>query len=100
MNISSFAAIAYGILAAVGGILGYLNARSTPSLISGLISGALLIVGGIAQLQGLAWGWIISLGVTIALLLVFAVRFWKTRKFMPAGLMIVAGVLALIGLLA
>lgn len=80
--------------------MGYLNARSTPSLISGLISGALLIVGGIAQLQGFAWGWSVSLVVTIVLLLVFAVRFWKTRKFMPAGLMIVAGVLALLGLLA
>jgi uncharacterized membrane protein (UPF0136 family) len=98
MSISSIAAIAYGLLAAVGGILGYVNARSQPSLISGLISGALLIAAGVAQARGIGWGWTLSLVITIVLLIVFAVRFWKTRKFMPAGLMIVAGVLALIGL--
>ncbi|WAL62824.1 hypothetical protein OXH18_10255 [Thermocoleostomius sinensis A174] len=98
MSISSIAAIAYGLLAAVGGILGYANARSKPSLMAGLISGALLIAGGVAHAQGLGWGWPLSLVITIVLLIVFAVRFWKTRTFMPAGLMILAGVLALIGL--
>ena len=97
--ISIVAAIGYGVLAIVGGVLGYLKARSQPSLISGLVSGGLLIAGGIGQLQGMGWGIVLSIVVTIGLIIVFAIRFWKTRKFMPAGLMLVAGVLALLGLL-
>ncbi|GAB4382009.1 MAG: hypothetical protein Kow00121_41590 [Elainellaceae cyanobacterium] len=99
MSLSSFAAIAYGILAIVGGILGYAKAKSQPSLISGVVSGALLIIGGIAQQQGLVWGLWLSILVTGVLVVVFAIRLWKTRKWMPAGLMLAAGVVALIALL-
>ena len=97
--INIVAAIAYGILAIVGGILGYLKVQSKPSLISGIVSGALLVVGGIAAAQGASWGLTLSTVVTIALIIVFALRLWKTRKFMPAGLMLVAGIVALLGLL-
>lgn len=98
MDLVTLAAIGYGILAGVGGILGYTKARSQMSLISGLISGILLIIGGIAHQQNLGWGFPLSVAVTIALIAIFAVRFTKTRKFMPAGLMVVAGVLALIAM--
>jgi uncharacterized membrane protein (UPF0136 family) len=36
--------------------------------------------------------------VAIVLVAVFAVRLSKTRKFMPAGLMVLAGVLTLLSL--
>lgn len=96
--ITVVAAIVYGILALAGGIFGYVKAGSLPSLISGLVSGGLLVTGGIALAQGMSWGLLLSTVVTIALIIVFAIRLWKTRKFMPAGLMIVAGVAALLGL--
>lgn len=99
MSLSVFAAIAYGLLAIAGGIAGYTKARSTPSLISGVISGGLLAIGGIAQAQGMSWGVTLSVVVTVVLLIVFAVRFWKTRKWMPAGLMLFAGIAALAGML-
>lgn len=95
---SIVAAIVYGILAIIGGILGYLQAKSKPSLLSGIISGGLLVTGGIAEAQGASWGLILSTVVTIGLIVVFALRLWKTRKFMPAGLMLIAGILALLGL--
>ena len=97
--INIVAAIAYGILAIVGGILGYLKVQSKPSLISGIVSGGLLVVGGIAAAQGTSWGLTLATIVTIALIIVFGWRLWKTRKFMPAGLMLIAGVAALLGLL-
>lgn len=96
--ITIVAAIVYGILALGGGILGYVKAKSLPSLLSGLVSGGLLIAGGVAQAQGLGWGLMLATIVTIALIIVFAIRYWKTRKFMPAGLMIVTGIVALLGL--
>lgn len=99
MDLVTVAAVGYGILAGIGGILGYTKARSQTSLISGLISGILLIVSGIAHQQGAGWGATVALIVTIALIVVFVIRLAKTRKFMPAGLMVVAGILALLGML-
>jgi uncharacterized membrane protein (UPF0136 family) len=99
MTSGTIAAIAYAILAIGGGIMGYAQVQSKMSLISGIISGSLLLIGGIAQQQGMTWGLPLSVAVTAALIVVFAVRWFKTRKIMPAGLMIGAGVVALAGML-
>lgn len=85
------AAIAYGIIAIAGGIMGYVQAASKASLISGSISGLLLIFAGVMQLQGQAWGLTLAAIITAILIIVFAIRLTKTRKFMPAGLMAVLG---------
>ena len=99
MNPGVVAAIAYGILAIVGGIIGYVQAKSKASLISGIVSGLLLIIAGVMQLQGQGLGLILAIVVTIALIIVFAMRLAKTRKFMPAGLMTALGVAALVVML-
>ena len=88
-------AIAYGVLAVVGGIMGYVQAQSKASLISGSISGLLLIVAGVMQLQGQAAGLTLATVVTSVLVIVFAIRLIKTRKFMPAGLMSLLGIVSL-----
>ncbi len=96
MNLSIIAAFAYGILAIAGGIIGYIQARSRVSLLSGGISGLLLILAAYFQLQGQTWGSILAVLVTAVLVVVFAVRLAKTRKFMPAGLMTILGMLVLV----
>lgn len=96
MNPGIIAAIAYGLLAIVGGIIGYIQAKSKASLISGVISGLLLISGAVVQLQGKGWGLILASVVTAILIVVFVTRLAKTRKFMPAGLMSIIGVAALV----
>jgi uncharacterized membrane protein (UPF0136 family) len=98
MDLATAAAIGYGILTVVGGVLGYTKAGSQTSLISGLISGGLLVVGGIAHFQNAAWGSALAMIVTITLIIIFSVRFSKTRRWMPAGLMVGAGILALLAL--
>jgi uncharacterized membrane protein (UPF0136 family) len=95
MNLSIIAAFAYGILAIAGGIIGYIQARSKVSLLSGSISGLLLILAAYFQLQGQTWGSILAVLLTAVLVVVFAVRLAKTRKFMPAGLMTILGMVAL-----
>jgi uncharacterized membrane protein (UPF0136 family) len=95
MTFGTIAAIAYALLAIGGGIMGYIQVQSKVSLISGIGSGIILLAGGIAQLQGMTWGLPLSVAVTALLIVVFAVRWFKTRKIMPAGLMIGAGVVAL-----
>ncbi|NEP86855.1 MAG: hypothetical protein F6K18_08425 [Okeania sp. SIO2C2] len=94
MNIAIIAAIAYGILAIVGGIIGYRKAGSKISLISGSVSGLLLIVSGIIQLMGMNWGLIFSTVIATILVITFIIRLVKTRKMMPAGLMILTGIAA------
>ncbi|MEH2299274.1 MAG: TMEM14 family protein [Nostoc sp.] len=95
MNLSIIAALAYGVLAIVGGIIGYIQAKSKVSLLSGSISGLLLILAAYFQLQGQTWGSILAVLITTVLVVVFGFRLAKTRKFMPAGLMTILGILAL-----
>lgn len=95
---SIIAASLYGILSIIGGIVGYRSAGSKVSLISGTISGLLLLVSAYLQLQGQTWGLTISVIITSILVVVFAVRLGKTRKFMPAGLMVALGLAALIAM--
>ncbi|MBW4617044.1 MAG: hypothetical protein KME21_28145 [Desmonostoc vinosum HA7617-LM4] len=96
MNLSIIAALIYGILAIIGGIIGYMQANSKVSLLSGTISGLLLIFASYLQMQGQTWALILAACVTAVLVVVFAVRLAKTRKFIPAGLMIILGMLALV----
>lgn len=94
------AALAYGILALVGGIIGYKQAGSKVSLWSGIGSGLLLIVAAFAQFQGQTWGMTLAAIVTGVLVVVFVSRLVKTRKLIPAGLMTGLGVLTWILIVA
>jgi len=96
MLIAKIAIIVYGILAIAGGIIGYQSAKSKVSLISGSISGVLLLIGGIASFFGQNWGIILGAIVAAVLVVVFIIRLVKTKKFMPAGLMILGGVIVLL----
>lgn len=96
MTPGSIAAIVYGILAIVGGIIGYRQAGSNASLTMGIVSGLLLVASGILQAQGNAIGTWLGILVTGALIVVFGIRLSKTRKFMPAGLMLIAGAIVLV----
>ena len=92
MNPGVIAAITYGVLAIVGGVMGYVQAQSKISLLAGGGCGVLLLISAILQSQGQAWGLLAATGVTVILLLAFTMRLFKTRKFMPAGLMLVLGI--------
>jgi uncharacterized membrane protein (UPF0136 family) len=91
MSIETIAAIAYGLLALIGGIIAYKKVNSKMSLISGTISGVLLLIAGVMQWQGLPLGLLFAKIITALLVVVFGIRLFKTRKFMPAGLMLLAG---------
>lgn len=92
MSPGVIAAIAYGVLAIVGGVMGYVQAQSKISLLAGGGCGALLLISAFLQSQGQTWGLIAATVVTVILLLAFTMRLFKTRKFMPAGLMLILGI--------
>jgi len=89
------AALIYGAIAAAGGWMGYSQAGSKVSLWSGIVSGALLAIGGTVGLLGYPWGLWLAAIVAGVLVVVFVVRLVKTRKLMPAGLMVALGAIAL-----
>ncbi len=99
MNLSVIATLTYGALTTIGGIMGYAQAHSKISLASGSITGILLVISGLMQLQGQTWGLILAMVVTAVLILTFVIRLAKTRKFMPAGLMLLIGVPAFVAML-
>ena len=84
----------YIVLLVLGGLFGFLKAGSKISLITSTVSAALLVLTTVhlfspAVRQGLADI------IMAALLIVFAIRLSKTKKFMPSGLMLVVTIAAL-----
>lgn len=96
MNTAIIATISYGVISILGGISGYIKAKSHISLISGIISGIALIVAAFVQLQQITLGSTIAQVITLMLVAVFTVRLIKTHKVMPAGLMLILGMITLI----
>ncbi len=93
--IAILATIAYGLLSGFGGIWGYIKSQSKPSLISGCLSGILLLIAAAMQIRGFVLGLLFSKIIILLLVAVFAIRLTKTGKFMPSGIMLIAGVIAL-----
>ena len=77
----------FGALTVAGGLVGYLKAKSVPSLVAGGIAGAALIVAG--YLVGTSGKAGLFVGLTVSFLLAarFGPAYRKTKKAMPAGLM-------------
>jgi uncharacterized membrane protein (UPF0136 family) len=86
--------VVFGVLTIAGGVMGFVKAKSRPSLVAGGISGAALVVG--AYLVGTGSltrvGLFTGLVVSLALAARFVGAFRKSKKVMPAGLMALLGV--------
>ncbi len=85
----------YIVLLLVGGLIGFLKAGSKVSLITSSIAAALLVLTAIPNLLGpnLARG--MADVIMAALIVVFAIRLSKTKKFMPSGMLLVVTAVAL-----
>uniref|UniRef100_A0AAZ3P2F4 Transmembrane protein 14C n=3 Tax=Oncorhynchus tshawytscha TaxID=74940 RepID=A0AAZ3P2F4_ONCTS len=82
----------YAALIASGGVMGYVKARSVPSLAAGLLFGSLAGVGAYQISQDPTNIWV-SLVTSGALAGVMGKRFYGSRKMMPAGMMAAASLL-------
>lgn len=85
----------FGVLTIAGGIIGYVKAGSTPSIIAGSITGILLLIGAWLIPEHRAAGLIVVLVVSLLLALQFIPKFIRGGKVMPAGMM---SILSAIGL--
>ena len=98
--IASF--VLYGLLVLLGGVIGYVKAKSRASLIAGIgFAGLLSVAAALVATGAPRLG--AGLGVVSALALIarFLPAFMRTKKIMPAGTVVVIGVLVLVvGLIA
>jgi len=88
--------IIFGLLTIVGGVMGYVKAGSTASLIAGSVFGILLLAGAFLLPTNLAIGLALAGIVSLALAGRFVPAFMKTGQAMPAGLMSVLSVIGVI----
>jgi len=79
--------LVYGVLVLLGGLVGYLKAKSKPSLIMGGIFGIALAAAGVAGLKGWTYTPLVGAVLSLFLLAFFGVRYFKKKKFMPGGML-------------
>ena len=89
--------ILYAALLAVGGVIGFVKARSHASLISGLLSALAAVAAAALSFLGDRFG--APLGVLLAVVL-FGYRYAiRNKRFMPSGLLAVVSLIVLLLLL-
>jgi uncharacterized membrane protein (UPF0136 family) len=85
----------YIVLLLVGGLIGFFKGKSKVSLITSAVFAALLILTTLRGVFQPGFALLVANITLVLLLLMFAVRLGKTRKFMPSGLILVATVVVL-----
>ncbi len=87
--------IVFGLITIAGGIMGYVKAGSTISLLAGAISGVLLLVAAFLLPSHVVLGLAIGALVSLLLAVQFLPAFFKTYKMMPAGMMSLLSILGI-----
>ena len=85
----------YIVLLLVGGLIGFFKAGSRVSLVLSSVFAAVLVLAVVPGLFQPAFAHGLTNFILAALLVVFALRLARTKKFMPSGLMLVLTILTL-----
>ena len=85
----------YIFLLLIGGLIGFFKANSKVSLITSAVFAAVLVLAVLPGVFQPAFARILANVILALLLVVFAIRLAKTKKFMPSGLMLVVTMAAL-----
>jgi uncharacterized membrane protein (UPF0136 family) len=86
----------YGVLMILGGIIGFVKVHSKASLLSGVGLGVGLLASGYGVWRGSANSLVVAAVIAALLLVLFAIRFAKTRRFMPAGVLAILSLAAVV----
>src|ERR1041385_3890355 len=86
----------YIVLLLIGGLIGFFKGRSIISLVMSVTFAVLLILTTFRQIFQPAFASTMANVLLIALVIVFTIRLAKTKKFIPAGLMLVATIAMLV----
>ena len=86
----------YGVLMILGGIIGFVRVHSRASLLSGGGLGLGLLACGYGVWRGTANSLVVAVVIAALLLVLFAIRYAKTRRFMPAGMLAIMSLAAVV----
>ncbi|XP_077991727.1 transmembrane protein 14C-like [Glandiceps talaboti] len=78
----------YSAVVTLGGVIGYVKAGSTMSLVAGLLFGGISFYGA-HQVSQNPRNFYLALSTATILAIIMGMRFSKSGKFMPAGLVCV-----------
>ena len=85
----------YIILLLIGGLIGFFKANSNVSLITSAVAASLLILTRVADVIEPGFRRSLANIIMAVLIVVFAWRLSKTKKFMPNGFMMILTVVVL-----
>lgn len=86
----------FGALTIIGGVIGYVKAKSKASIIAGSVSGVLLLLAAWLMTGMPTAGMGLGLAISVLLAGRFVPAFLRTRGFMPAGMMSLLSVLGIV----
>lgn len=98
MKMTGYIVLVYGLLVIIGGVIGFAKANSVPSLVMGASFGIVLAICGWAILKGSTISIYVAALFALLLTCFFAYRYLSSYIFMPAGLMTILSIAALITL--
>jgi uncharacterized membrane protein (UPF0136 family) len=84
----------YGVIMILGGIAGFVRVGSKASLISGVGFGLVLLVAGFGVWRGSLNSLVAAEVIALLLVVLFAIRYAKKRRFMPAGMLAILSLVA------
>src|SRR5262245_60454902 len=88
--------VVYGLLAITGGVMGYVNKGSKPSLIAGGVSGSLLLISAAGMWYDKSWAALTALIVSFLLVGRFASSLARQRRTSTAILATLLGKIGLV----
>ena len=83
---SKLVSLIYGAMLILGGIMGFLKAHSTISLITGGVSGLIVLMSSKMKQKS---SYLYVSAISLVLAGFFSYRFAHSHAFMPAGLMLI-----------
>ncbi len=85
-KLSKLVSLIYGIMLILGGVMGFLKAHSKVSLITGVLSGLIVLYSSKIKSKS---SYLYVSAISLVLAGFFSYRFAHTHALMPAGLMLV-----------
>lgn len=86
----------YALLILVGGMMGFVKAHSSASLIAGTVAGLILIMTSTGIYYSHPWGLTVALAATSLLTLFFSYRYFVAQAFFPSGFTALISVVVLL----
>lgn len=96
MKLAAWITLIYGLIVIAGGIMGYIKASSTASVVMGSVFGFLLLLSALGIMGKWTFPAYIAILLTLVLDAFFTYRWLFSFKFMPAGLMSIISTVVLL----